>query len=214
MPQGVGVQVPPRALLLPPREASIGMPFMLLNRILVAGQTGSSVHFQFARKIQNSRVAQPSSLSQGLMIFRFLLSLLLIVTLAGCEAPYKKSDAAEKRPLKDQGGTQSFQGFVGRLRTAVGKKDRAVLASMMTADFGYRWDDPAPGETVFDYWDQNNVWPELGRMLREKFEPNDLYMVAPAAVVTDPNYAGYRAGMRIVGGSWRFAYFVPAEPAQ
>jgi hypothetical protein len=148
------------------------------------------------------------------MFLRHFLCLLLVGAFVGCETPYKKSDAAEKRPLKYQRDDQAFQAFVGRLRIAVAKKDRQMLATMMAGDFGYRWDNAPPGEVVFDYWDQHNVWPELGNVLRQKFEPNDLYMVAPPEVVTDPTYAGYRAGIRIVGGSWKFAYFVPAEPAQ
>ena len=148
------------------------------------------------------------------MICRFLLSLLLVAAFAGCESPYKKSDAAEKKPLKDQTKDQSFQSFLGRLKTAAGKKDRVMLASLMTSDFGYRWDNPPPGETCFDYWEQHNLWPELNRVLRETYLPNEMYMVAPAVVVTAPTYAGYRAGMRIVGGSWKFAYFVPGEHAQ
>ncbi len=146
------------------------------------------------------------------MIFRFLLSLFLVGAFAGCEAPYKKSDAAEKRPMKDQAKDPTFQAFVGRLRIAVGKKDRPMLASMMTQDFGYRWDNPPPGEVIFDYWEKQKLWGELSNILRKGFEPNDLYMVAPPEVVTNSNYSGYRVGMRIVGGSWRFAYFVPPEP--
>lgn len=148
------------------------------------------------------------------MIIRLLVCLLLSGALAGCEAPYKKSDAAEKRPLKDQGGSQSFQAFVGRLRTAIAQKDRVTLGTMMTEDFGYRWDDAPPGETAFDYWDQHNLWVEVSKVLQQKFEAHDLYMVAPREVVTNPKYSGYRAGVRIVRGSWKFAYFVPDEPAQ
>ncbi len=148
------------------------------------------------------------------MIFRSLLCLLMVALLAGCESPYKESDAQEKKEKKDQSKDQSFQAFLGRLRIAVAKKDRAMLASMMTGDFGYRWDNPPAGESIFDYWDQHNSWVELSRILKEKFEPNDIYMVAPREVVTDPSYAGYRAGLRLVGGSWKFAYFVPGEPAQ
>ena len=147
------------------------------------------------------------------MILRLLVPLLLVMAFAGCEAPYKKSDAAERRPLKDAAKDQSFQAFVGRLRSAVAKKDRQMLASMMAPDFGYRWDDPPQGEVIFDYWDRHKLWGELGNILKQKFEPNELYLVAPPEVVTDPHYPGYRVGMRIVGGSWRFAYFVPAEPA-
>ena len=148
------------------------------------------------------------------MILRSLVCLLMVALLAGCESPYQKSDAAEKEKMKDQSKDPSFQAFIGRLRTGVAKRDRAMLSSMMTGDFGYRWENPPPGESVFDYWDQQNVWPELSKVLQEKFEPNDLYMVAPRAVITDPHYPGYRAGMRLVGGSWKFAYFVPGEPAQ
>ncbi len=148
------------------------------------------------------------------MIFRLLLCLLVVALFAGCETPYKKSDAKEKEEMKDQSKDQSFQAFLGRLRTAVGKKDRSMLPTMMTSDFGYRWDNPPPGESVFDYWDKQNIWPELAEILKQKFEPSDLYMVAPREVITDPSYAGYRAGMRLVGGSWKFAYFVPGEPAE
>lgn len=148
------------------------------------------------------------------MIRRLLLSMLLVGVFAGCQAPYKKKDEEDKKPLKDQSKDQSFQSFLGRLKIALAKRDRAMLTSLMTGDFGYRWDTPPPGESVFDYWDKNGVWPEIARILSERFETNELYMVAPAAAVTDPTYTGYRAGMRIVGGSWRFAYFVPGEHAQ
>ena len=148
------------------------------------------------------------------MILRSLASLLLVVALAGCEAPYKKSDAAEKRPLRNQAKDQTFQAFVGRLRIAIRKKDRPVLAQMMVQDFGYRWDEAPPGEVIVDYLDHQKLWGELARVLQQPFEPNDLYMVAPPEVVSDPTYAGYRAGIRLVQGSWKFAYFVPAEPAQ
>ena len=148
------------------------------------------------------------------MISRFFFSLGTIAALATCDAPYKKSDEADKKPLKYQAKDQAFQAFVGRLKTAVAKKDRPMLANMMTQDFGYRWDDAPQGEVIFDYWDRNKLWTELSRVLQKGFEAHDLYMVAPPEVVTDPNYSGYRAGIRIVGGSWRFAYFVPAEPEQ
>src|SRR5205814_370072 len=109
-----------------------------------------------------------------------------------------KKDDEEKKPLKDQSSDTSFQAFLGRLRIAVSNHDQAVLSSMMTKDFGYRWETPPAGETVFTYWDQNNIWPELSAMLREKFAPSDVYMVAPPQFVVDPNnYQGYRAGMRV-----------------
>ncbi len=145
------------------------------------------------------------------MIFRLLPCLLVALLLAGCETPYKKKDEEEKKPLKDVAGDQSFQAFNGRLRTAVAKKDLPMLASMMTADFGYRWDPAPASETVFTYWDEHGIWPELEAVLKEQFVNVDAYMVSPPQFASDPNYNGYRAGMRTMKGSWKFAYFVPAE---
>ena len=147
------------------------------------------------------------------MRFRFLFPLVLITALAACESPYKKSDAEDKKePLKNQVKDPTFLAFVGRLKIAVAKKDKQMIASMMTADFGYRWDNPAPGETPFDFWDKHNLWGELNNLLRSPFVAHERYLVAPPDVMTDPTYHGYRVGMRTVRGAWRFAYFVPAEP--
>ncbi len=145
------------------------------------------------------------------MKLRVLLPALLVFAVAACQAPYKKKDDADKQPFKDQSGDQTFQAFLGRLRLAVAKRDHTMLTSLMAPDFGYRWDTAPPGETPFIYWDQHGTWPELATVLRETFVPNERFMVAPAAVVSDPGYKGYRAGIRLVGGSWRFAYFVPSE---
>ena len=52
-------------------------------------------------------------------------------------------------------------------------------------------------------------------MLRKRFAPSGVYMVAPPQFVADPdNYQGYRAGMRTVNGSWKFAYFVAGKEPQ
>ena len=115
------------------------------------------------------------------MIFRALLGVLLAAALASCMTPYKKKDAEEKKPLKDQTGDQTFQAFVGRLRIAVAKRDRAVLSSMMTGDFGYRWDTPEPGESIFQYWDLHGLWPVLDATLRAKFVPNECHGRAAAS---------------------------------
>jgi len=146
------------------------------------------------------------------MRFRLVVCALLLLALAACETPYKKTDALEKKIKKDQSNDPTFQAFLGRLRIAVNKHDRRMLSTMMTMDFGYRWDNPTQAETPFDYWDQQNLWGQLAGVLHQKFGPNDAYMVAPVQVLTDANYPGYRAGLRIVRGSWRFAYFVPPPP--
>jgi hypothetical protein len=148
------------------------------------------------------------------MILRYLLCALLACALAGCESPYKKSDVTEKKARKDFSKDPSFQSFLGRLQIAVTKRDQQMLTALMAPGFGYRWDDGPPGETAFMYWEQHKLWDELTATLKKRFVPHEDFMVAPPEVADDPAYTGYRAGARVVGGSWRFAYFVPTEPAQ
>ena len=53
------------------------------------------------------------------------------------------------------------------------------------------------------------VWPELDGILSEKFVKKGDFMVAPPQFANESlNYDGYRAGLRRVNGSWKFAYFV------
>ena len=85
-----------------------------------------------------------------------------------------------------------------------------MVASMMTGDFGYTWEESAqPSAQIFSYWDENNLWPVLADLLDRKFTPQELYMVSPPELVSDSKYNGPRCGMRIAGGSWKFAYFLP-----
>ena len=134
--------------------------------------------------------------------------------------PEKPQTAATTNPkpkkivttMRDENGDVAFQSFVSRLRQAVAVKDTATIAGMMTANFGYHINPDREGEGVFAYWDQNNLWPELQLVVRERFVPfgdvRDGFMVAPAEFTTATNYTGYRAGIQLVNGSWRFSYFV------
>ncbi len=147
------------------------------------------------------------------MFLRCLLCLSILTCFCACKTPYKEKDKEDAKPLKDQSSDTTFQAFVGRLRIAVAKRDRAMLESVMAPSFGYRWDvtSPMPPDAVFAYWDEQNLWPELSGILRERFMAEGLYMVAPPP---DDQYRGYRAGLRVVGGSWKFAYFVSGEAIQ
>jgi hypothetical protein len=154
------------------------------------------------------------------MILRWLLVIALAVSVAGCNSAEKRRKAAEKARIKseapkipDQNSDVTFQSFLSRLRKAAAKRDRNEMANMMLANFGYSWAPGGEGAGVFQYWDANNLWPELNLVLQEHFVPSGDYMVAPAQVTVDPDYNGYRAGLRLVNGSWRFAYFVSAPPA-
>ena len=135
--------------------------------------------------------------------------------LSGCASFSKKSKIkkASASDMADPSGDVAFQAFQSRLRKAVSKRDTSTLATMMVGNFGFSWEPGGEGTAVFDYWNLNNLWPELELVLREKFVPSGNYMVAPAEATYDPDYKGYRAGLQLVNGSWRFAYFVSAPPA-
>lgn len=123
----------------------------------------------------------------------------------------KKAAATAKKEAAAEGDTDvDFQAFLGRLRLAVKAHDLNTIASMMTVDFGYRLNPEASGPGVFQYWDENNLWLELEGVLAERFVPKgDVYMVAPPQFADAASqYDGYRAGIRRINGSWKFAYFV------
>lgn len=144
-----------------------------------------------------------------------LVLLASLLGLSGCKTPSEKEklkQAALKKKAKAdlrEEGDVDFQAFVGRLRKAVAKHDVETLKTMMTPDFGYKLEPALSGVGVFQYWEDQNLWPELDGILSEKFVKYKGYMVAPQQFA-DPslNYDGYRAGILRVNGSWRFAYFV------
>lgn len=145
---------------------------------------------------------------------RLFSCLLLCLALTACPTtdPKKKDKKAattEKLGAAADNGAVDFQAFLGRLRQAVKAHDVNTLAGMMTPDFGYRLEPVGSGDGVFQYWDENNLWPELDAVISENFQAKDTYMVAPPQFA-DPaaQYDGYRAGIRRVNGSWKFAYFV------
>lgn len=135
--------------------------------------------------------------------------------IAGCKTPYKESDEKREAERKNASNDPSFQAFTGRLRTALMRKDYEMLRSMMVPDFGYRWDNPPPGDNVFTYWDLNNLWPELNALMDKGFMPLEDFMVSPPEFADNPqSYAGFRLGLKQIMGSWRFVYFVPPPPPE
>jgi hypothetical protein len=155
---------------------------------------------------------------------RILLASLLALAFvfSACQTPSEKEKAKQaalkKRAKANLRETEDvdFQAFVGRLRKAVAKHDEETMKSMMTENFGYKLEprmegiEPnATGPGVFQYWDQENLWPELDGILAERFVKKGNFMVAPPQFA-DPslNYDGYRIGVTRVRGSWKFAYFV------
>jgi len=149
---------------------------------------------------------------------RILLTILfaLALVLPACQTPEQQKEKAKKEALKKKAKANlressdvDFQAFVGRLRKAVASRDTETIKSMMTEDFGYKLEPPMSGAGVFQYWEQENLWPELDGILSERFVKKGNFMVAPPQFA-DPslNYDGYRIGITRIKGSWKFAYFV------
>src|SRR5438105_8265085 len=145
-----------------------------------------------------------------------VLALVLVVPVTSCKSTAKKEQTRKQTTKKtakvspaQENTDVDFDAFLVRLRKAVAARDMDTIASMMTPDFGYSLNPERSGEGVFKFWDENNIWPELQGVLAEKFVKKQDYMVAPPQFA-DPslNYDGYRAGIRRVNGSWKFAYFV------
>ncbi len=149
---------------------------------------------------------------------RKLLTALLLAAFVftACQTPEQKKEKARKDALSKKAKAKlresedvDFQAFVGRLRKAVATRDVATLKTMMTDDFGYKLDPPMSGPGVFQYWEQENLWPELDGILSEKFVKKGAFLVSPPQFAdASLNYDGYRAGITRVKGSWKFAYFV------
>lgn len=147
------------------------------------------------------------------IVFLFLLS---AIALGGCnsaESKKKKQEAALKKrakaELRDENNDVDFQAFVSRLKKAVAAHDATTLASMMTSDFGYSLNPDKSGDGVFAFWDENGLWTELDAILTERFAKKGEFWVAPPQFADEAlHYDGYRVGIRRVGGSWKFVYFV------
>ncbi len=148
---------------------------------------------------------------------RFVTPLLLafVLALTGCQTSQQKAkkEALQKKTqaeLRHEAGDMDFDAFIGRLQKAVAAHDVSSIAQMMTPNFGYQLSPPLEGEGVFKYWDEQNLWPEIEGILAEKFVAgDDGYMVAPPQFADKSlHYDGYRAGIRRINGSWKFAYFV------
>ena len=151
-------------------------------------------------------------------LMRILLTSLLALAFvfAGCQTPQQKKEKLKQAELKKKAkvdlreeGDVDFQAFLGRLRKAITKRDVETLKSMMTEDFGYKLEPPMSGPGVFQYWEQENLWPELDGILSERFVKKGAFMVSPPQFAdASLNYDGYRIGITRVRGSWKFAYFV------
>lgn len=144
-----------------------------------------------------------------------IIVIVLTLALTGCGSLFKhknKKDPAsnaKKQEAQTENADVDFQAFVGRLRKAVAAHDLHAIAAMMSADFGYSLNPEKSGEGVFQYWEENGLWPEIEGILGERFVKKGEFWVAPPQFANESlNYDGYRAGISRVNGSWKFVYFV------
>jgi hypothetical protein len=146
------------------------------------------------------------------------LLVLVALSLTGCPPKDPNNKKPGKKPPLMESSEIDFQSFVGILRKAVKARDLVTLSQMMASDFGYRMktetEPEGSGSGAFQYWDQNNLWPELEGILSERFVKKGNFMVAPPQFADDTSgYDGYRAGIIRINGSWKFAYFVNGSPS-
>ena len=141
--------------------------------------------------------------------------LLTVLALASCKSHGKKNDVKkpatkqDKAALKQENTDVDFQAFVGRLRKAVQAHDVNTIAAMMEQDFIYSLEPDKRGPGVFQFWDENGIWPEIEGIVAERFAKKGELWVAPAQFADESlEYTGYRAGIARVNGSWKFVYFV------
>src|SRR5207249_7178785 len=122
-------------------------------------------HLPFAKKLRNL-----SPMKAGVRFFGVVLALLAF-GIGGCTTPPKKPAAQQTKPGKVKPSQEAtdvdFDAFISRLRKAVTAHDMNTIATMMTPDFGYSLNPERSGEGVFQYWDENNLWPELEGILSE-----------------------------------------------
>ncbi len=147
-----------------------------------------------------------------------ILMCLGMVVLGACKTTKpddpKPSDATDiagspSKTASDPSNDLELQEFLGHLRTAASSRDMALMASLMTPNFGYSLEPLLEGDGVFKFWDDNNLWGELAMVLKEEFVPMDGFLVVPPAFASPSvPYNGYRAGIRKLGGKWKFVYFV------
>src|SRR5438309_11083342 len=113
-----------------------------------------------------------------------LLALAFVFT--GCQTPAQKKEKLKQAELKkkakanlrEESTDVDFQAFVGRLRKAVAKRAVETIKSMMTEDLGYKLEPPMSGPGVFQYWEHENLWPELAGLLPERFVKTGALMVS------------------------------------
>ena len=108
--------------------------------------------------------------------------------------------------------------FVGRLRQVVAAHDTETLAAMMTTDFGYVLDPPREGPGVFRLLGRKQpVAGVTDAVVKERFVPfgdrtsTFTWFRRPNLPANPTTYTGYRAGIHLINGSWKFAYFVNGQ---
>jgi hypothetical protein len=152
------------------------------------------------------RRSQRYSLALCALFLTGLLTACPPMTERGKQAQREMFDNATFQPHQDQ----AFMAFLGRLRAAVRNRDTRMLASMMTPNFGFDLNSEFEGPAfAFQYWTQNNLWPQVEKALNEQFRLKENYVVSPPQFAFEPEeYTGPRAGILVHRNRYAFAYLV------
>lgn len=141
---------------------------------------------------------------------------LAMTGLTGCTFGKKtKKIGGEVGPEKIsvEGGTlieaEPREVFVEKLREGVRTRNLELLASMMLPNFGYSLNPLKEGDGVFQYWDENRLWDEIELVVNDEFVEFGKFYVSPPAFAEHPeSYRGFRTGIILVNGHWKWAYLV------
>lgn len=160
--------------------------------------------------------ARPCVAGKKLRWARLLCGVAVAALMTGCPPITEEGKKAHAETygsvMENPQQSPAFTAFIGKLRRAVNLRDYPMMASMMTANFGFdlnsNLEGPAP---AIQYWNQNGLWPELERILAMEFSKYDRYLVSPPAFAMQTEkkpYTGFRAGIEETRSGFKFAYFV------
>ena len=103
---------------------------------------------------------------------------------------------------------------IAAVSQAAGARDVGKLRMFMADQFVYSSGDEPSADTAIVVWQADpSIFGELTRALDAgcAHDPAKGEVVCPAAFLSDAGQAGYRAGFRQAGGSWRMVYFTQGE---
>ena len=108
---------------------------------------------------------------------------------------------------------ESFESANLRMMEASITRDQEVIQPMLAPDFNWREDDAPLTETPFEFWNRQNLWGTLNKLLNQTSFDSAGLKIAPRDA-KNASYTGPRLAWRKVGDEWRLAYFYAGSNPQ